>query len=976
MQNLRLLITLVTTILLSSFSYAQRFTQYVDPMTGTGGFGHTFPGATVPYGMMQLSPDTRRDNSWEGCGGYYYNDSLIFGFSHTHLSGTGCSDYGDVLVMPVVNASSFNPRDFVSTYDHEAEIARPGYYAVTLTKDHIRAEMTTTVHSGMHAYTMRSGVQPSVLVDLRHRDRTLGSSLQWVSRNRITGYRHSEAWAKDQYIYFVMEFDLPVAGIRTNSGRSLSMGETIENDSVAVFIDFDHKFTPSAKEYTLLIRTAISTVDTEGAVKNLEAEITHWDFKKVQQDADAAWDAELSKLSAYGATAKELTNFYTSLYHAMVVPNVISDVDGRYRGRDNKIHTADGYTQYTVFSLWDTFRAAHPLYTLIDRKRTLDYVRTFLAQYKEGGRLPVWELGANETDCMIGYHSIPVITDALVKGVSNFDTTLALEAMKKSATWNHLGLPAYMRNGYVAVEDESESVSKTLEYAYDDWCISRVAAMLGKPADERNYLQRAASYRNVYDPSTGFMRPRRNGDFIPNFDPREVNNHYTEANSWQYSFFVPQDIPGLVKLMGGAQQAEAKLDGLFSESSKTTGRTQADITGMIGQYAHGNEPSHHMAYLYDYIGKPWKTQRLVRQIMDSLYHKGPEGLPGNEDCGQMSAWFVWSAMGFYPVTPGSPYYAIGSPLFDSLNIHLENGKTVHVKVQRLGLSEVYVKRLLVDGKPLEENLITHDQLTNAREIIFEMSASPVETRGTGPELRTAMSPPFFYRAPVIKSTGRLFSDSLVVEVVSPDGGQILTGMYPNLMMMGEPYRGPFVIHESTTLYAQTMDQKGKSGVTGASFYKIPTDWKVILHTTPSRQYMAEGPVSMIDGIRGTESWRKGDWHGYQSRDMDVEVCMDRIREITEVDAGFLQDTRAWILMPKEMIVEVSVDGSNWTEAGRVSNKVPDSDMNPQVQTLKVTFKGMKAKYVRVKAVNYGKLPAWHLGAGDDAYIFTDEIIIH
>ena len=976
MQKIRLLIALLFVSLHSDLASAQQFTRYVDPMTGTGGFGHTFPGATVPFGMMQLSPDTRRDNSWEGCGGYYYNDSLIFGFSHTHLSGTGCSDYGDVLVMPVVNGTSFDPTDFVSTYDHKSEVARPGYYAVTLTKNDIRAEMTSALHSGMHAYTCRSGLNPSILLDLRHRDRTLGASLQWVGKNRITGYRHSEAWAKDQYIYFVMEFAQPIAAVRTNNGRLLSMGETIDNDSVAVYVDLDWRIMPSANEHTVLIRSAISTVDTEGAVKNLEKEIAHWDFKKVEKDADAAWNAELSKLSAYGATEKELTNFYTSMYHAMVVPNVISDVDGRYRGRDNKIHTAEGYTQYTVFSLWDTFRAAHPLYTLIDRKRTLDFVKTFLAQYKEGGRLPVWELGANETDCMIGYHSVPVITDALVKGVSAFDTSLAFEAMKKSATWNHLGLPAYARNGYIAVEDESESVSKTLEYAYDDWCISRVAAMLGKSTDERMFLQRAAAYRNVYDPTTGFMRPRRNGDFIPNFDPREVNNHYTEANSWQYSFFVPQDIPGLVKLMGGEQQAEAKLDGLFSESSKTTGRTQADITGMVGQYAHGNEPSHHMAYLYDYIGKPWKTQRLVRQIMDSLYHRGPEGLPGNEDCGQMSAWFVWSAMGFYPVTPGSPYYAVGSPLFDSLNVKLENGHTIHIKTKRSGISEVYIKRLLIDGKPMEENVISHDQLTNAGVIEFEMSSSPVTTRGITPELRISMNPPFFHRAPIIRSNGRLFTDSLAVEVISPDGGQILTGLYPSLMMTGEPYRGPFVVHETTTLYAQVMDQKGKSGVTAATFYKIPSNWEVILHSTPSRQYMAEGPVTMIDGIRGTESWRKGDWHGYQGMDMDVEVKMDKVKEISEVDAGFLQDTRAWILMPKEMIVEISVDGKSWKEVGRAKNQVQDSDMNPQVQTLKVNFKPVKAKQVRVRAVNYGVLPKWHLGAGYDAYIFTDEIIIH
>lgn len=944
-------------------------------MTGTGGFGHTFPGATVPYGMMQLSPDTRRDASWEGCAGYYYHDTLMYGFSHTHLSGTGCSDYGDILVMPLKEAVSFQPRDFVSGFDHATEVARPGYYAVTLTKDNIRAEMTTALRSGMHAYTCNDGIRPSFLVDLRHRDRTLGASLTWVSDSRITGYRHSEAWAKDQYIYFVMEFSLPIRNIRASNGRTLKKGETIDYDSVAVFVDLDWSNTPASKTNTTLIRAAISTADADGAVKNLEAEINHWDFKRLQQEADQAWNKELSRLTAFGATEKELTNFYTSLYHTMVVPNVISDVDGRYRGRDNKIHQTNGYTQYTVFSLWDTFRAAHPLYTLIDRKRTLDYVKTFLAQYQQGGRLPVWELGANETDCMIGYHSIPVITDALVKGVSDFDTSLAFAAMKKSATWNHLGIPAYIRGGYIGVEDEHESVSKTLEYAYDDWCISRVASMLGQTMDERLYLQRAASYRNLYDPATGFMRPRRNGDFIPRFDPREVNNHYTEANAWQYSFFVPQDIPGLVSLMGGVQQAEAKLDGLFTESSKTTGRTQADITGMIGQYAHGNEPSHHMAYLYNYIGKPWKTQRLVRTIMDSLYKSGPEGLPGNEDCGQMSAWYVWSAMGFYPVTPGSPYYAVGSPLFDSVQVRLENGHLVRIQVQRRSMSDVFVKRLFIDGKPVEENLITHDQLVNAGNILFEMSAEPVTGRGTQQEMRGALQAPYFYRAPLIKSAGRLFSDSLVVEVISPDGGQILTGMFPALMMTGEPYRGPMVIRESTAIYAQVMDQKGKSGVTGATFYKIPSNWVVTLISTPNPQYTAEGPVSMIDGIRGTENWRKGDWHGYQGMNMEVEVKMDKSKLIQEVEAGFLQDTRSWILMPREMIVEVSDDGVKWKTVGSIGHEVPDQDLNTQLKTFKVKFKPMRADRVRLKAINYGKLPSWHPGAGFDAFIFCDEIMI-
>lgn len=960
--------------LIATAGSGQDLTRYVDPMTGTGGVGHTYPGATLPFGMVQLSPDTRRDASWEGCGGYYHADTLIYGFTHTHLSGTGCSDYGDILLMPGNGTSSFLPEVYGSAYSHADEKASPGYYGVSLLDDQIKAEFTTTTRAGMHRYTFSNNKNRFLILDLRHRDKTLGAALRFVSDNRVEGYRHSAAWAKDQYIYFAMEFSQPVARILQDSmNASIGMESLLERNEIAAAIYFEND--SRGNMMPLLVKVGISTVDAAGARRNLETEMPGWDFEKVKSQAATTWNGELSKIVVSGKSEKDKNNFYTALYHTMIVPNVLSDTDGRYRGRDNKIHKAEGYTHYTVFSLWDTFRAAHPLYTLIDRKRSLDFIKTFLAQYQQGGRLPVWELGSNETDCMIGYHSVPVIADALVKGIGGFDTTLAFEAMKKSATWKHLGLPSYMEQGYIAVENEHESVSKTLEYAYDDWCISEVARLLGRRDEQQTYLRRAASYKNVFDPQTGFMRPRRNGDFVPNFDPREVNNHYTEANSWQYSFFVPQDIPGLVKLMGGEQQAEAKLDGLFSAPTSTTGRTQADITGLIGQYAHGNEPSHHMAYLYDYIGKPAKTQKLVRQIMDSLYHKGPEGLPGNEDCGQMSAWFVWSALGFYPVTPGSPYYAMGSPLFDSAIVKLENGNSVRLVAKNNSTTAVYVRKLLIDGIEIRENLILHDQFTKAREIVFIMDTVPATDRGFAPETRGAMPLNYFYRSPLIKAEGRIFADSLLVSIESPEGAMILFGPHQGLMMMGETYRAPFYIHNSSTIYAMCGDQKGKSGTTAATFFKRPNNWKVLLHTSPAKQYMAEGPLSMIDGIEGTENWRKGDWHGYQSTDMDVELQLGVEEKISSVEVGFLQDTRSWILMPVRMTVEVSADGKNWREVARIDNKIADTDLNVQRQKLKVDFKPVKAKFVRVKAINYGVLPKWHQGAGFDAFIFCDEISV-
>src|SRR6185369_6524228 len=471
----------------------------------------------------------------------------------------------------------------------------------------------------------------------------------------------------------------------------------------------------------LLVKVGISSVDVDGALKNLSTEVRDWDFDKVRADAKAVWNRELNKIAVDGGTNAQLTNFYTALYHTMTAPNLFMDVDGRYRGRDFKIHKAEDFSNYTVFSLWDTFRAAHPLYNIIDQKRTRDFIRTFLVQYEQGGRLPVWELAANETDTMIGYHAVSVIADAVAKGIDGFDLNTAYEAMKHSAGFRqHRGLSAYIDHGFIATEDDRESVSKVLEYSYDDWCIAKVAQKLGWTADYERYSARAQSYKNMFDRTSGFMRPRSNGNWIESFDPREVTFAFTEANSWQYTFFAPQDISGLIALMGGRAQFAAKLDQLFTTDSRTTGREQVDITGLIGQYAHGNEPSHHMAYLYDYVGQPWKTQSRVRAIMEQFYKPEPDGLIGNEDCGQMSAWYVLSAAGFYPVTPGSNVYAIGSPLFPEVRFNLENGKTFVVRVLSGSERNVYIQSATLNGRVYNKSFLTHQDLMAGGELVFTM----------------------------------------------------------------------------------------------------------------------------------------------------------------------------------------------------------------------------------------------------------------
>jgi predicted alpha-1,2-mannosidase len=624
--------------LTTTISQAQDYAKHVNPFIGTGGHGHTFPGATVPYGMVQLSPDTRIDGSWDGCGGYHYSDNLIYGFSHTHLNGTGVSDYGDIMLMPTMGKPSLDNKVYSSTFSHANEKASAGFYSVKLDKHNIDVRLTTSTRVGFHEYTFNKAGKANVILDLRHRDKLLEGEIQLVDDRTIVVLRRSEAWATNQYVFALIEFNKPFEFSKT-SGNYIT-DNRILTDFASVF-----KFKVKKGE-KILVKVSLSPTSYEGAKLN-SSEIKHWNFEKVHQDAIALWNKELSKIEVTSNDKDKLAIFYTALYHTMMQPNIAQDLDGKYRGRDNKIHVAEGFDYYTVFSLWDTFRAAHPLYTLIDKKRTADYINTFIKQYEQGGRLPVWELASNETDCMIGYHSVSVIADAMVKGIEGFDYEKAYEASKHSAMLDHLGLDAYKKQGFISIDDEHESVSKTLEYAYDDWCIAQMAQLLNKKEDYQYFMERSQYWKNLFNWDNKFIQPKKNGGWDKPFDPKEVNNNFTEANAWQYTFFVPQDIQGMIEAYGGEEKFEAKLDEMFNSVSETSGRHQVDITGLIGQYAHGNEPSHHVAYLYNYVGKPEKTKEKVHYILDNFYTNTPDGLIGNEDCGQMSAWYVLSAMGIY-----------------------------------------------------------------------------------------------------------------------------------------------------------------------------------------------------------------------------------------------------------------------------------------------------------------------------------------
>jgi hypothetical protein len=612
----------------------------------------------------------------------------------------------------------------------------------------------------------------------------------------------------------------------------------------------------------------------------------------------------------------------------------------------------------------------------------LDYIKTFLAQYKEGGKLPVWELSSNETECMIGYHCIPVIVDAYMKGITDFDTALALKAMLHSANMDNFGLAAYKSKGMIESDDEHESVSRTLEYAYDDWCIATFAAAIGNQKVYETFTKRAQYYKNVFDTKTGFMRPRKNGDWISPFDPKEVNNNYTEANAWQYSFYMPQDINGYIKMLGSKDVLEKKLDELFSTTTKTTGREQSDITGLIGQYAHGNEPSHHIAYLYNYTTSPWKTQKIVHKIQTEFYKNTPDGLIGNEDCGQMSAWYVLSAMGFYQVTPGTKYFEIGTPIFKKIVLKNENGKTFIINARMLSPNNFYVNEIsLTDSDKSTMRLskwIEYDDIQKGINIDFDMKDIKKELSTGGPRTNAHIKTSEIVINPIIEGGGVSFQDSKIVPISTAQKNANIyyttDGSEPN--NKSSKYTNPLVIDHSQTVKAIAYNQNGDSSfVTTATYKKMEHDWGVKLYTNYEQMYDGGGAMGLIDGIHGDANWRKGNWQGYQKNDVDIVIDMKMPTIISTVSAGFLQDTRAWIVVPKQVIVQVSNDGVNFTTVFDNNNFIPIDDLNAQTKIVTANFTAIETRYVRLKAIQYGKLPNWHESPGGDTHIFIDEVEI-
>ncbi len=943
---------------------AQSFAKDVNPIIGTGGHGHTFPGAVMPFGMVQLSPDTRNDGSWDGCGGYHYTDSVILGFSHTHLSGTGVSDWGDILLMPLnVNAGDQVP-DQRSDFDHASEKAEAGFYEVFLKKPEVKARLTVTPRAGIHEYTYKKGSPVVLWIDLLHRDKTLACEIEIIDSVTIAGYRVSEAWAKEQHVYFRARFSKPIRNSKFYSeGKAVTSSDKARREGLVITFD-------SLNAEPLLVCVGISSTDAQGAEKNLREEAPHFNFGQYLQEATVAWNKQLSKISIEEADQNKRTVFYTALYHSFIHPSLNMDVDRRYRGMDGKIHKADNFTNYSVFSLWDTHRALHPLLTILEPERTLDFINTFLAQFSQSGRLPVWELSSNETNCMIGYHSVSVIADALYKGISNFDKELAYRAMKISAATPAFGLMDFNNKHFLQVEDESESVSKTLEYGYDSWCVARTAAFLGRPNEERLFMKRSMAYINLFDRATGMMRPRRNGGWLKPFYPSEINNHYTEGNSWHYSFYAPHDIEGLISLHGGKSRFEKMLDTLFNTSQKTLGREQADVTGLIGQYAHGNEPSHHMAYLYNYVDKPEKTRAMLKKISTEFYTNAPDGLIGNEDCGQMSAWYVLSSLGFYPVCPGKPEYDLGLPLFASAEIRMEGDKVFRIKASDGNANELTAS---VNGKVLKGKKLQHADITAGGTLLFTAGSEPEKNQSNKEELR----PISYLPAPLIHSASRVFSKKMELRFSSVVPGEQIffystDGTEPT--RQSKRYIQPFTIDSNCTIRARAYSKADSSTVTSAGFFKLRHNYKINVLSKLNPQYTAEGAASLSDGIHGDTDWRKGDWLGCQGQDLVLVADLRQKKQVNLVKINCLQDTRSWIVFPAKVDLYVSDDNVRYRLVATNVNTVPMSDY--QVKTMQFPLqptKPVKARYLKIVATGAGRLPEWHMGSGGESFIFADEL---
>ena len=970
---------------------ATPLSRSVDPFIGTGGHGHTYPGATVPFGMVQLSPDTRLDG-WDGCGGFHITDDVVYGFSHTHLQGTGVSDYGDVLLMPTVGQLDTGEvwrERYRDRFVEGSQEAHAGYYRCELERSGLQVELTASDRVGYHRWTLEQRDTLQLIVDLDHRDALINYGMYPLDDSTLVGQRVSDNWAEEQHVYFAMRFNRPFEWLDQMAElETIDVGGVLEQE-----LSFVPIFSLVFKDVeSIEARVSLSFVDIAGAVSNLNAEAPlAVGFDAARGTAERRWDEALGRIEISEDDLGERAVFYTALYHSLTVPNLATDVDGRYRGTDLQVHTApEGAPRHTVFSLWDTFRATHPLLNVLEPERTEVFIQNFIGMHQEGGKLPMWELASNYTGCMIGYHAVPVIADAWAKGLRGFDADAALEAMVAVATSDDLAKPVWDSLGYLPLEKESESVSKTLEYAFDDACIATMADEMGRQDIAARFGRRAQGWRNLYNPANQFLQPRYGAAWREAFDPTEVTFEYTEANGWQYNFFVPHDVSGHMELLGGAEGYAQMLDSMFNGPSRLSGRHQSDITGLIGQYAHGNEPSHHMAYLPTFAGYPERTQALVDSICDALYTPEPDGLSGNEDCGQMSSWFVWSALGMYPVTPGSAKYVLGTPRYDSYSWKLSNGNVLEVEVDRASSNAVHVHGLTINGASVDRTWVSHEELMAGGQWRFDVRNEPVGPEGWGkspnswPVEDWTLGDEAFVAAPFIDAPRSYSGDSLEVPVgtIDPEAQvwvRVVEDTPADRAVDAElsgfaPASGPVTVTGTQVVQVVAQDHGASSAVVSSRIARVNPAFSIEIQEPYANQYAAGGDRALIDGIRGEgEDFRTGDWQGYYGKDAVVTVDLGQVYWVKSMSVGVLQDVKSWIWAPEMVTCRTSVDGVAFASFGREAPSMDPQDYTPRTQ--RIGFKGnTQARYVQLELnhFNGAVIPEWHLGRFNPTWVFADE----
>ncbi|MEP7195028.1 MAG: GH92 family glycosyl hydrolase [Saprospiraceae bacterium] len=954
-----MIIRILVLIVFSMSTLFAQVTQFVNPMIGTGGHGHTFPGPTLPFGMVQLSPDTRIEG-WDACSGYHYSDSSILGFSHTHLSGTGIADYCDVLIMPgtqvISSQMDLEKITTASRFNKSSENAKAGYYEVYLQDPRIKVRLTTSLRTGIHEYTFESKNNNWVMIDLAHRDKIIHAQFSETKKIQITGQRLSSSWAREQHIYFSILFSEEIKEF------------FYSKDSLKLFCMFD-----KIKENKLLVQCSISSVDELGAKNNLQKEYVN-NFNKAVKSSDIQWNKMLSRIEVKDnkvSNPNQKIIFYTALYHALIHPSLFQDVDGRYRGMDHIIHMGDVlHPRYTVFSLWDTYRAAHPLYQLVYPEYNLDFARTFMGQYRECGRLAVWELSGNETYCMIGNHSIPVLVNAFLNQGNNnaLDKTEVIHAIESTFKKGYPNIQDFT-NGFISMEDGAESVSKTLENSLDYG-----AYRMLKESNQKE----EKFYQNLYNPTTGFFQAKQNQRFSKDFDPTEVNFNYTEANAWQYLFGAHHDIEGIIECFNrsaGIQKSgvrrnkifnvkilEEKLDSLFGTSSNMSGRVQSDITGLIGQYAHGNEPSHHVSYLYNYCNRNDKTQNRVKEIIEKFYTNKPNGLCGNEDCGQMSAWYVFSCLGFYPVNPISSYYQPGLPQFESIEIKIPEKKKIEINASNPGHKK-WVSQLLINGidQHNEFKISAGDKLTFNYDSKDYLQIEKIVGK-----------PNTFSPLPYINSGQQVFEDSTLVSFMNFSKSELEYSTDSSQRKILN-YASPICIKEAGPLWFRNKSiPEGKW--LKSEFVKKPNGYAISVNQKYDKQYSGGSDNALCDGIEGSLDFRDGKWQGYWGRDLEIYIKIVEPAKANLLSIRFLQDQGSWILLPSEISVYGSEDEINYNKIDLLVNDI-SQNTNSAIDHIFNFSKINGFKFIMLKVKNGGKLPPWHLAAGEDSWIFMDELKI-